>query len=915
MRGDDRWRGLRPGIRRLFHLAPRTVPAIQKEMDDEIRLHLQERADQLQASGFTAQEAQAEALRRFGSLDDARARLHSSAVKRERRLQVREHLDAIRQDVRYALRGLRKSPTFTIGVVTTLALGLGINSAVFRLLDQFFVRAPAAVHEPRTLRHVITTHADFGGELGERRGFSYPEARALTAVAAFGATGIYSRPAPQLLPDGRTVQVSSAGAGYMTLLGVHAWLGRLFTADELRPGREIATIILGFAYWHREFAEDRNVIGRSITVAGRAYQVIGVTPPEFIGVELDPVDMWVPLGAAHFGAMTVNGVTLPWYEGTWGRPLCVLARVRTGTPDQSAAAQARLALLGVPGIGAFGSGTDSRERVELRSLEAVRTGGANGTSVRVLTRVAVVAALILLMACANATNLLLSRALQRRREIAVRLALGVSRARLLRLLLMDGVALALIGSLVAITAGYWAAAALRTLLFPAARWTTAPLDARAALSTLVVALAVGIVVGLTPAVPSSRPDLVLALRGATSKPGRRSRHTRDALVVMQAALSVLLLVGAGLFVRSLQELAAVDLGMKPVGLLSASVDNGVPSATPPRAAGTETVASIDEWVTRARSLPGVSVVAPASIAPLGAVSSVTIDIPGRDSTPDPDMGGPFITGTTADYFPALGMRVLGGRGILSTDGAGADRIAVINRTMARTYWPGRDPVGACFRIGGRGHPCSRIVGVVEDLRDKPMAPSAAMRYYVPLEQMSPASPARAVVVRVAPNHLTSVLPVLQRLTLNGRRLSIEVAESRVAGSLRPWRVGTAMFGGLGALALVLAGLGLASVLMYTFSERARELAVRMALGASGGSIVALVVRSGLRLVGTGFVIGAALSVLGSRVMTSVVFGTSVTDPFAYAVAGAVLFSAALVATIVPAWRAHNVDPAVTLRAE
>jgi predicted permease len=521
---------------------------------------------------------------------------------------------------------------------------------------------------------------------------------------------------------------------------------------------------------------------------------------------------------------------------------------------------------------------------------------------------------VLLIACANAANLLLARALRRRRELAVRLALGGSRSRIVRLLIVESLLLGLAGGVAAALAGYWTGEGLRRLLFPDARWTTAAFDDRALGFTLLIALAAGLVAGLAPALQLTNPDLVSALKDNRHEPGRRSHRTRAVLVVLQTAFSLALLIASGLLIRSLQKLNAVNIGFEPDGLVTVLAPSGrgrfFAGLSPKLPAG-QSIVTADQLAERMRKHPDVRSVALASTAPFGAHSSMGISVPGHVPEVRSDENGPYYIAVSPDYFKVMGTRLVRGRLFTSTDVEGSDPVAVVNETMARQIWKGESPFGTCILLSGG--PCAQVVGIVEDVRDTRGGGMAPIRYYLPLAQRDDS--AEAIVMRVPPERAAAVAATLKTMIPAAQRPQIEVISDRINLALRPWRLATLLFMTLGGVALALACVGVYSVMSYIASERIHELGVRIVLGAQAGDIVRLVLGGGLRLVTTGAVLGLVAAALSARLLSSLLFGVSPLDATVYSVAVGILAAIGIVATLVPALRVMRTDPTVALRSE
>lgn len=871
----------------------------RQEIDAEIEAHLQARIDHLVARGLSPDAARAEALRRFGDVDAGRAALVTVARTEGRRRRLIDRLDAIRQDVRYVCRSLARRPAFTLGVVLTLALGLGINSAVFRVADRVLFRAPDGVDRPHEVRRVestvtgvVTTEA-----LRRQMTFSWPEARAIIAAAGF-ATASTSSP-PRLVPaaTGREVGVVYADEAYFPMLGVRPAIGRFFDADEAQPGADLAVAVVSFAFWHRELAAAPLDERAFITLGSRSYAVIGVAPRGFVGLDLDPIDVWLPIGVGAFGRGTINGVPVQWYQTTMTRPLRVVGRLgaipETVVEERLGAALARV------------EGAPPREASALRAEPIVPVGGSSisETSRALIGRLGIVAAVVFLIACANAMHLLLARGIGRHREIATRLALGASRARLWRLFLIESVALALLGGMAAAIAGTWSATALQRLVVPDGRWTLAVVDARALVYIVVMAVIAGLVAGLAPATQSTSRNLIAAIKSGQPGRPRHARFTRGALLVAQTALSMTMLVAAGLLLLSLLRLNTLPLGFDPQGLVTVSLPSrlfGAPSG------GAEADGHL--IASRLSSEAAGLQVALASIAPFGAVRTSSLVVPGSTFTPD-DRDQPRLMDVSANFFSVMRTTVRWGRSFTADDVSG-EPVAIVNRSMARNYWGDTLPAGAC--VLPVGSPCARVIGIVDDVIEAPgSSQPAPMRYYLPLDPRY--VEASTLVIRTEPGAESEAGARVRAMLPPTTRLTVDVIATRVGRAVSPWRSATLLFVALGAVALVLTCVGLYSIVHHSASERAHEFGVRVALGATTRDLTALVLRGGVRLTIVGGLLGLAGAAAGGRLLAALLFDVSPFDPRIYIAAFAALVAVGVGAMLPPARRAARADAVVTLR--
>jgi predicted permease len=922
---------IRPGVRRLFHLGSRRDDIVAADTADEIAAHLEARAAQLQAQGLSPEAARAEAQRRFGPVAEAQRSLTRAAQRRERRLSWRDRLDALRQDVRYAWRTTAAEPGFAAVVVVVIALGVGANAATFGILDRLLLRGPEHVQDPQQVRRVYATvelpgEGPFVGDPGKAasmRSFTYGTLGYVTyttlrdATSCFTGVAAYSY-APYnfttLGTGAAAEQVLKADATWdlFPLLGVHAALGRFFDRNEDRPGAAARVVVLGDELWRRRFDADPGVLGRTVVLDGRPFTVIGVAPPAFTGVELGRVDAWAPMSVR--GA----GVADDWTTTRNAQWLEVVARLRPGVTPERAGIEATAAIRPL-----FADTPDplAQGDITLRPLIANRRGD-EAMEVGVARWLDGVALLVLLVACANVANLLLARAIRRRREVAVRVALGVTGTRLVRLLLAQSILLAGLGGAAALAVVPLASKLLRTTLLPNVDWSGPAVEPRVLSVALALTLMAGIVTGLAPLVLVRRGDLLSALRGGVREGGGRSSRLRTLLTVAQSAFSVVLLVAAGLFLNSLWRARSVDFGLQPDRILAVGARwaDGGPRIVPgpgvrPKSRGQ---AFYEAALARARALPWVEDAAVAVGTPFQTSFVVELRVPGWAELPALPGGGPYIQAVSPRYFATVGLRVLRGRDFTSRDGAGSERLAIVNETMARTLWPSKDALGQCLFVGDpqQKPPCARIVGVVADAQlDLEVSP--AMQYYIPFGQEEGFGGTRLLVRPRGP--ADAMLEPLRRemRAVDPSVLWVQVGslQEELDPALRPWRLGAVLIGIFGALALVIAAVGLYSFIGHMVASRAHELGVRVALGAQRGDVLRLVLRRGHGLAGRGLASGVAVSLAAGPRLRDLLFHTSTRDPIVYLDVVGSLLAAALVACLVPARRALRVDPVDALRDE
>lgn len=878
--------------------------AVERELDAELRFHIDRETEKHVRSGVPSAEAERRARAGFGGIagikDDTRDARGLVA------------LETTWQDLRYALRGLRRSKSFTAGVVLTLGLGIGANAAMFGIVDRLLFRAPPTLREPDTV-HRLYRHARALPENRIDRNYSFAtyldlrrEARSFETLAAF-QTRQFGVGEGEVI---RELPVTVASASYFEFFDARPALGRFFTAaeDSVPAGAPVA--VLGYAYWQTRFGGRSDIVGQQLRIDRMQTTIIGVAPEGFVGMADQGVPAaFVPI--THY-AYAFRGPRYPGnYNWSW---LEIIARRRPGVgvveaqTDLTAAFQQswRAQYAADPG---WGTVEERQLRAELGPVQIER-GPDAGRDSRVALWTSGVALIVLLVACANVANLLLSRAVSRRREIAMRLALGVSRWRLARQLLTESLALGALGGVVGLVIAQWGASTLRALFLRGEQAAGVITDGRTLAFAGAATLGAALLTGLVPAIQAGRADLAGTLKaGAREGTYRRSR-TRTALLVFQAALSVVLLVGAGLFVRSLQHVQGYRLGYDVEPVLFASANARGVSLSP-----AEVQALNDRILAAARALPGVSHATIALSIPFWSNEGRGLWVPGLDSLSR--LGRFIMQGGSADYFATMGTRILSGRAFNEADRANAPPVMVVSEGMARALWPGRDPLGQCVRVGSRDAPCTTVVGVAEEARVRSFADAREFAYYLPLAQLDePAYP--QLLVRTsgrAEDLMASLQRRLQAEMPGAAYVNVIPLRRLVDPNLRAWRFGATTFVAFGGLALVLAAIGLYSLIAFDVAQRRQEFGVRLALGASMHQVTRLIVGGGLRLVVAGVVAGGAIALWAAPWLESVLFQQSPRDPMVFGMVAAVLIGVAVVASVAPARRAARVDPSVTLRGD
>lgn len=876
--------------------------SIHRETDAELRFHFEARIEELIGQGQPPEAARAQAVAEFGDVDDTRDALRRIDRRVARRRSRGEHLAALWQDLRYTARSLRRSPAVSLTIILTLALGIGVNAAMFSLLDVIYFRPPTGVHDAGALRRVWVERR-FADGTQYWPGFDHTAFRAMSGSVGGDVEAMVYRGTSKLkLATGDqapTIAGSSTSANFFKILGVTPQRGRFFAPGEDTPGAEARVAVISDVAWRARFNGDPEIVGKQITVERVPLTIVGVAPPGFRGVDLDATDLWVPLGALYSGGGT------PWWRNANVNGFQVVLRLAPSANEAVLSGRLAGALRGIDDT-RFDSGTV----VQLGAINRERGPGKVATEMRVATRLAGVAIVVLLIACANVVNLLLARAMTRRREIAVRLALGISRQRLVRLLLIESVLLGLAAGVSALAAAVWAGALVRRLLMPNVVWAADPLHWRMLLFALLASLVAGILTGLVPALQVATPSLTAGLRSGTRDGGLHRSRLRGALVVAQTALSVLLLVGAALFIRSLANVRARDVGyaVDRLAFATASYDTRDSARD---AAYSSRLRALESEVA---GIGGVRGVAFTSIQPKWGISFAAYFLDA--DTALHKKPNAFWSSVTPNYFTVAGSRMLRGRGFDAGDGG---RAIVINKALADAQWPGEDPIGRCVRLETPSSPCTTIVGVVSTAIETRLDEEPSPHIFLPLDP-SPIKTwgASTIVLNVEPAMMESVVARLRevmRRQFPGASIRLQTMNELMAPDYRPWELGARLFTLFGLLALVVTSIGVYSTVAYAVTQRTHEFGVRMALGARAGDVVRQVLGEGLRTIAVGVVIGALLALAGGRIIGALLYGIAPSDPVSLGAVAVVLTCVATLAALRPAWRASRADPVSALRAD
>lgn len=877
----------------------------QKDIDAELQFHFQSRVEELMQGGLSPEAARARAATEFGDVSEVRRDLEAIDARISRRHRLRDRLDGWRQDLLYAMRSLRRTPGVTVTIIVTLALGLGANAAMFSLLNAVFLRPPAGVEAPHQARRVWTEMTFYRSGRQFWSGFDYREfeilreavsdrASATTYLEENGRLGRGAEAAP--------IRQVHTTADYFRLLGVRPVLGRFFSEEEDRFGAGQKVVVASHAFWSRALGGDPAAIGRTILLNSEPYTVIGVAAKEFDGVDLDAADVWVPLGSRAPGRT-------PWWMNPNVNGFQMLLRLREGATDAQIEAQASAAMRR---LAVERTGIDTMTVVRTGSIIKARGPGRLEQEVRIAQRLGGVALVVLLIASANVVNLLLARAVRRRREIAMRLALGISHGRLTRLVLTESVLLAFVAGAGAIVAAQWGGMALRALLLPNIHWAQPPLDWRVLGAALLVTLVVGLSAGLVPALQSGRTDLTEVLKSGAREGFVRRSHARSVLVVVQAALSVVLLVGAALFVRSLSNVRALNLGFDAAGLVFAEVsfDRRDPLRDSLEAS------RMAEVATRLREVASVQETALVQMRPLGGFST-ELYFPDTDTLANRKPVG-FLWVVSPEYFATMGIRIVTGSGF-PPEGAATPPSVIVNTAMASALWPGESPLGRCVRFEAPNGRCNPVIGVVETAPLNSVTEEATPQFYLPLANAPFAVwRSRVIALRTSESNVQAVSRAARAAMRDAFPDGIPAVQSMSAilePEYRPWRLGATLFSLFGILAALVAAVGVYSTVSYNVNQRTYEFGVRVALGARVTDVLRHVLADGLRTVVIGVAVGVLLAIAGGRLVASLLYGITPYDPVSIAAVVVLLLGVTVIAALVPGWRAARIDPVSALRAE
>lgn len=890
--------------RRLFQLGlgqPGSKPAV----DWEIEHHLAEQAEVLMEEGMDPKAARREAERRFGDLAKHRRRLVN--IERRGRM-VKKSAEwnfTFVSMVAHALRGILRSPGLTMAVVITLGLGIGVNTVMFGVVDRLLLSPPDHVDQPDQVRRILVHGTLFGGER-TIPALTYGDVEDLRSIPEFESVGATSSIREMTMgrgADAMRVRAAKATFDFFSTLGVSPRQGRFFTAEDDRIDA-VGTLVLSLGFWERAFGGDEAVLGRTLEIDGHSYTVIGVAPRGFTGMDLTPVDLWLPALPTEISSRGDDGFVTS--RGSYW--LQAVVRMAEGASEEVARDKATALHLSGRADRIEAGRFNPETYVLTAPLIEARGPTASATS-RTARWLGGVSLVVLLIACANVANLLLTQTSRKRRETAVRLSLGASRPRLLGEMVLAGLLLSGIGGLAALALAYGGGRTVQNLLLPEILWSGSMLTGRVVGMTFSLSVLAGLLSGLGPAFQSTRPNLSVDLkeggRGGTS---RRSR-TRILLTVGQGAMSTVLLVGAGLFLRSVKEVQALDLGLDVDRLVLAVLETHGDGLEPE-----EKTRLYDDAMDRLAGMPGVAGLAATNV-PFQGYMRTELRLPGVDSLPIPQGVGPLFYSVTPGYLEVLGLDLLRGRSLQETDLQGAPLVTVVNETMARSLWPDGDALGACLYFNG-GEECTTVVGVVENASVGEIVESRFLTYYLPASQVGFAPSGLYVRAEGDVDEVAAaIVPVLRSFSPLVRFASVQTLSQIMDPQSRSWVMGAALFSAFGILALLVASVGLYSILAFDVLQRTREIGIRTALGAERAQVLRGVLATGGRMVALGCLMGVAVAFLVAPYVQPLLFNVSGRDPLILAGIPLLLLAIGSLSSLPPALWATRIDPVEALRQE
>ncbi|MEX2281315.1 MAG: ABC transporter permease [Gemmatimonadota bacterium] len=876
-----------------------------RDLEEELAFHFEEVIRELESGGLSRTEAEAEARRRFG--DEARYRHELIGIDRDFARQLRWHdrLGALGDAIKYAWRSMSYAPGLSVGIVVAFALGIGANATVFNVIDRLLLRPPPQLHDPGSLR--VYTAQFYAPALG-RDYFqpvrSYPDLGDLSGARALaGSAGYYFSTRDLTIGRGdeaRRAKGMMVSGAYFGVLGVAPQIGRLIMAEDDRAGVE-RVVMLSHGYWQRQYAGSRDAIGQTIDFGQGPHTIIGVLPKGFAGIDMVPVDLWLPI-VPYRSAIDQAG----WQQSRSNQWLRIVVRLAPGVTVEAAETElttkfrtiyaAPIGLLEYP----------RNTRVALTSLIPGRSPLAPA-EVNVARWLVLMSLALLIIASLNISNLLLARAIREQRALGIRLALGITRTRMIGQSLLEVVLFALLGGAAALLIARYGGRVIQRIFLPDYAWDTIGFSSRVAWVTAAIAVFAGVAAAVLPGLQMARSDVLSSLRASASSIAGGRARLRTTLVVVQVALSVVLLIGAALFVRSFRNAADADLGIDPdhAWFIRLVIDEGLVDRN----------RAYSDLAAALARVPDITAAGAASTLPFFNRHGTAFNVEGWDSVP----GRVYFHSVAGDYFKALDLGLLAGRLLDAADAAGSEPAGVVNEEFARRLFP-KGAIGRCLYVGQNTTNCTRIVGVVETARLSGVRAEPSMQFYIAAAQHPTRADLETLVIRLADNaDRARVLTDVRQLISDGqprvRYIETTALRDQLEPEMRPWRLGAVLFTTFGILALILATLGLYAVVSFDVSQQMRELGLRSALGATSSRLlIAVLLRAGA-IAALGAAAGALIAWNLAPRFQDQVFAISPRDPLSLTVVCIALPAVALVSALIPALRASRASPVVLIRGQ
>jgi predicted permease len=870
----------------------RRAKRLLNDLDQEIREHIELATQENMARGMTPDEARHAAMLKFGNV---------TRVKEDaKEVWTVAWLEQFAQDIRFALRQLRKSPGFAAVAVLTLALGIGANAAIFSLISTILLR-PLPIRHPE---QVFAIHQGKQNDPSYSQSMSYPNYKDIRdRNQVLSGMSVYRFDPMSLSHDGNNERVWGylVSVDYFDLLGIRPLLGRTFLPYEGSTPNARPVVVLSHGCWLRRFGGDPTIVDSPVIINGHSFTIVGVAPPDFAGTEsVFTPEFWVPSMMQEWiesgSGLESRG------DGQW----FAIGRLKPSLTAQQAQAQLNMV---AQQLGREYPGNDQGMALRLTPPGLVDPN-LRSAVIAFAGALMLTVALVLAIACTNLASLLLARAAQRRKEIAVRMAIGATRFRLARQLLTESLMLSVIGAGLGLLLGAFLIRLARASLPSTDFALTLDLrmDWRVVGFVTSLSLLTGIGFGLVPATYASRSDVISTLRDDVLGGPRGKAWLRSILVTMQVALSFVLLITAGLTVRSLQHTESLGPGFDPNNALTVSVDLGLQGYDQPR--GQNFYRQLTESV---RALPGVKAVGLIRSLPLGLEASSTGVYPdGRAEPRAEEMPSAYYENISPGYFAAMGIPLLAGRDFAQSDTAKASGVAIVNETLAQQFWPGENPIGKRVHSGNTG--LLEVVGVAKNGKYQSLGEIPALIIYYPISQVYATNAALVVHTDIdAASVISSVRSVVHKLDPNLPVYDAKTLNEHMRLALFPLHVGAVAVGSFGLLAMILAAVGIYGVMASSVTQRTQEIGVRMALGARAFDVWKMVLQQGVIITAIGIVCGLLCAIGVSKVVASLLNGVSATDPLSFLFSSLLLAAVALIACFIPARRATKVDPVIAIK--